>query len=78
MASSLASSIGLRPGSTSTEKPSLILRVRPAATPRATIGSGQSPVTRSESQSESNRAASSPVTRAAKRSGSLDARVPSP
>ena len=78
MASSLASSIGLRPGTTSTENPNLILVVSPAATPSPTIGSGQSPVTRSDSHSESKRRASSPVTSAANRSGSLDARVPSP
>ena len=52
--------------------------VSPAATPSPTIGSGQSPVTRSDSHSESKRRASSPVTSAANRSGSLEARVPSP
>ena len=68
----------MRPGTTNTENPNLILRVSPAATPRPTIGSGQSPVMRSESHSESKRCASNPVTSAAKRSGSLDARVPRP
>jgi hypothetical protein len=52
--------------------------VRPAATATPTIGSGQSPVIRSDSQSESKRSRSRPSMSAAKRSGSLDARTPRP
>ena len=43
VASSLASSIGLRPGTTSTENPNLILVVSPAATPRPDDGIGTVP-----------------------------------
>ena len=62
LASSLASSAGLRPGSTCTLVPSLSRSVRPAATASPTIGSGASAVIRSDSQSESNRSDSSAST----------------
>ena len=62
VASSLASSTGLRPGSTSTLVPNFSFVVRPAATASATSGSGASPVMRSLSHSESNRSRSSSST----------------
>ncbi len=79
LASSLASSIGLRPGSTITLVPSLSFVVRAAANDRATTGSGQSSVIFSDSHSESNRRASRASTSAPNRSASfVIVRVPSP
>ena len=53
MAHSLATSAGLRPGSTDTLVPSLIFFVRAAANVSASTGSGAGPLMRSDSHSES-------------------------
>src|SRR5690606_12936795 len=79
MASSLATTTGLRPGRTSTLVPSFNRRVRPAATARPTNGSGAGPVRRSLSHSESKPRRSSPSTTAGNRSASpAGVCVPSP
>ncbi len=54
LASALASRIGLRPGSTITLIPNFRFVVRPAPYAIATIGSGASPVIRSETHKLSN------------------------
>ena len=58
VAISLASTIGLRPGSTSTLMPNFSRVVRPAANDIATTGSGASPVIRSDSHRLSKRSRS--------------------
>ncbi len=79
LASSLATTTGLRPGSTRTLVPSLSRRVRPAATASAISGSGPGPVSRSLSHSESKPLASSASTKPGKRSASpVSVCVPSP
>src|SRR5690606_21046602 len=70
MASSLATTTGLRPGRTSTLVPSFNRRVRPAATARPTNGSGAGPARRPLSHRESNRRRSRPATSAGDRAAS--------
>src|SRR5690606_26323503 len=79
LASSLATTTGLRPGRTSTLVPSFNRRVRPAATARPTNGSGAGPARRSLSHSESKPRRSSRSTSAETRSASpAGVCVPSP
>ncbi len=62
VASSLASTTGLRPGSTITDMPNFNRSVRPAPYAIATSGSGAGPLMRSDSHSESNPSDSSAST----------------
>ena len=78
VASSLASTTGLRPGSTSTLIPNLSRVVRPAAYAMATIGSGACPVIRSESHRLSKWSSSSASTTSPNSGPCNQVRTPSP
>ncbi len=68
LASDLASTTGLRPGSTITDMPTFSLVVLATANAIPTSGSGQSPVIRSDSHRESKPSRSSPSTSSTNRS----------
>ncbi len=78
VANSLASTIGLRPGSTITDIPNLRFVVRPAPNAIATSGSGASALIRSDSHSESKSSRSSSSTTTANVSPLRVVRVPRP
>src|SRR5262245_31998756 len=78
VAHSLATSAGLRPGSTATLAPSLIFFVTAAAYVSPRTGSGAGPLMRSDSQSESNPCDSRPAASAPRCSPSRGRRFPSP
>ena len=78
VASSLASTTGLRPGSTSTLMPNFRCVVRPAAYDIATTGSGASPPIRSDSHRLSKPSRSSESTTSPNSGPCSRVRVPSP
>ena len=78
VASSLASTTGLRPGRTITDIPNFSFVVRPAPYAIATSGSGASPLIRSDNHSESKSSRSSSSTTAPNDPSLRLVRVPRP
>src|SRR5207253_9004676 len=76
VASCLATTAGLRPGRTTTPVPSFKRRVRAAAKPRPTTGSGVDVVVRSASHTESKRRSSMAAKAAESVSGSVSPSTP--